>query len=334
MVPFVADGLVVMSNVERGISAYDEDTGHLRWKTEEECSPALIHGSLILALERGEHPQLRDLHAGTIVAPAPLGVGGGGGWAVGAGDRILDGVTGREWCYSVSERAVVWRRADGAPTPSGQFAADEQRLINGVRNGSIRCLAVDSGERLWEASVADLSYYIRNLEKTFPGHVDGPFHILDGSAIFNVPEHVVCVSMDTGERRWAWRAEGAPYIREGFLYGAWYYVLLEAGGLRVLSPATGRLEQSFDLSARLAQHIPSARVTSPLLVSETHIWTGSWQGYVVAFDRRTGDVDWYYRPDDALSTEFTGSAFVVANGRLYYGDNTYQHYCLKELASR
>jgi hypothetical protein len=51
---------------------------------------------------------------------------------------------------------------------------------------------------------------------------------------------------------------------------------------------------------------------------------------VLAFERATGLLAWHYRPEGGLSTEISGNGFVVANGRLYYADETFRFYCLRE----
>jgi len=328
-VPLIDRGLLFLDNEARGTSAFDEGGGQLRWSSEKPCGPGLVHQSLLLTARAGGLMQFLDVDTGKLAASLPTDIRGGS-WAVSVGDCVVSGATGREWCYDVVGRRTVWRHPWKTRIgQAGGFGVSERCIVNGVMGGAIRGVSLETGELLWETSVADLAYYVLNLGTTEPGQAQGPFRIFGSTTLFNVEHYVVCLSLESGERRWKW-GDTSDAVREGFLYGDRYYVLTKLGRLCVLNAATGAQEESFDLGDEAARAVDRARVTSPLLVSETHVWTGSWQGYVFAFDRRTGQLSWHYLPEGGMTTEIAGNTFVAANSRLYYADGTWRFYCLKE----
>src|SRR5262249_9171263 len=144
------------------------------------------------------------------------------------------------------------------------------------------------------------------------------------------PWGACALSLESGTVLWLWVGH-VPL--QAYLYGDRYYVLGQVGEFFVLNPETGKvLEES-----RLGDELPAkarkeiGTICDPMLVSETHLWVGSESGNVVAFERETLKYAWHGRPKKAASTHFNGSAFISANGRLYYGDQTFGIHCFEEV---
>lgn len=138
---------------------------------------------------------------------------------------------------------------------------------------------------------------------------------------------MVCLALETGRRLWEWDCAPAV-VEDGFLYDDRYYVLLASGEVCVLALQTGQLEERLGLQREATCGMEPVRVTRPLLVSETHVWTGSLQGFILAFERFRGGFAWSHRPDGGGNTDIQHNSFVVANGYLYYADESARVYCM------
>ena len=117
-------------------------------------------------------------------------------------------------------------------------------------------------------------------------------------------------------------------VIEAYLYGDRYFVLGHLGLLTELNPDTGEVLATRALAQGLPKDLRGISIISPILVSETHLFTGSESGHILSFDRRTWKCDWSYRVKGGTSTRLTGTYFVPSDNRLYYADETFTIYCL------
>jgi hypothetical protein len=139
---------------------------------------------------------------------------------------------------------------------------------------------------------------------------------------------VLGVSAGTGEILWTF-ATGGDQTMDVALCGDRYHVLGRDGGYFVLDASTGRTLLKANLKSTLPGKLSKLRDFFPLLVSETHAWVGVGPGYLMAFDRHTGEYAWHRLPKGAGS--FQGqTSFASANGRFYYSDCSARMYWLEE----
>lgn len=140
---------------------------------------------------------------------------------------------------------------------------------------------------------------------------------------------VVAFGRRDGRRAWAHRFRAA--LCQGYVYDGRYWALTTMGDLVVFEPSSGRVLLERNLKRGLPKKLAGVSIRKPLLVSETHVFTGSHDGYVLAFDRQTGNYVWRHRAKGGASTDHDGSYFASANGRLYYSDVSNRVYCLEEV---
>jgi len=114
---------------------------------------------------------------------------------------------------------------------------------------------------------------------------------------------------------------------DGYLYDGRYYVNSGLGTYHVLDPLTGRELLSADLRATLPKKLDGLVPHGSMLISDTHAYIGTIEGYIVAFERETGAYSWHHRPRGGTGM---GSYLMSANGRLYYTDMSFRLYCLEE----
>lgn len=133
--------------------------------------------------------------------------------------------------------------------------------------------------------------------------------------------HLVGLSAKDGRRRWILECGAVT----GYLYGDRYY-RLSARGYQMVDPRTGKVLLERRLSVPAALKRDGVMPTMPLLVSETHAFAGSDAGYVIAFERDTGEYAWSFRPRGGQGI----ATFHAEDGRLYYRDISLTVYCLAQ----
>lgn len=322
-------GLVFVERPDGRLSARSEGSAEERW-VGPSGSPALVHRGRVLTWVDANHAAFLSCETGLVAevidCPAPVHVDV-------VGDRLVGNTyeqdrggylfarplsAGLEWEHPISDGVFM----------TSMFAAGDDRMIVGTDDGSLACLSISSGEQFWSANVRDLAWDDLGTKRS--GYAQGVLVLHAEVVIVEVLKHyVVALSLKDGRRVWTWRVpEGTVW--QGYLYGDQYHVLGGLGSYYVLDPVTG--EQLFEANLRktlpkkLSQDTPQA----PLLMSETHIWTGALGPHVFAFDRKTGEYAWHYSPKGGGSTMFNGAYFMSVNGRLYYGDMAFRMYCLEE----
>jgi outer membrane protein assembly factor BamB len=195
-------------------------------------------------------------------------------------------------------------------------------------DGAVIAFSLVTGEEMWRHSLADLSLQLPS--GTRPGSADGLLAIWDDKVVMTVSStYVLALSLGDGSRCWEWRSESAGLFRTGYLYDGRYYTLDSLGGYAVVDAATGKLVLAVRLQVPAKTGVAS--VSLPILASETHFFTGSRQGPIVAFERDTGKFVWAGMPRRGSGTEAFSLEFATANGRLYYADMGFRLWCMEEV---
>ena len=189
-------------------------------------------------------------------------------------------------------------------------------------------LSLDKGAVLWrQPEAAELP---ETLKGRRAGSTDGFAIVYDGIVIFRFGTNIA--GLDTTDGRVVW---SRPLVKatDTYLYDGRYYVTTAAGKYHTLDPHTGAVLVSADLTKTLPAEIRKQRPSSwaPMLVSETHTFVGTRQGWLLAFERDTGVYAWSFRPRKGgeISHRSPGY-FASANGRFYYADLSTCLYCLEE----
>jgi len=337
--PLIDEGLLFLrrSATDGMLVALDESSRREAWVSDLVGSPQLAHGGLLVTFA-----ELGKLHLVSQRTGRVEGVvtGPGAQDAVAQGRlliaRALEGGSEVVYAANLETRQTLWqypmleeRRV------LGLFAAGEDCVVLGTDHldvargdGCVVGLSCESGRELWRHSVADLTW--QDVQAVRPGHPQGALVICGDTVIVEVVKHyIVALSLQDGRRLWTWHLPETA-IWQGYLYGDRYYVIGGFGSYHVLDPSTGRLIFETDLRKTLPKSLRDVNPHAPLLISETHAFTGSLGPHVLAFDRETGQYAWSHAPEGAGSTAFSGAYFMSVNGRFYYADMSFRMYCLEE----
>jgi outer membrane protein assembly factor BamB len=336
--PLVENGTIFYKRPEDGhLAAATEGTRAEVWTYGFVSQPSLLNEGAIFTWAERDRLHLLDAATGQpkriVACPTAQHAVVEGGLLLVLGytqnGRILTAV-------DLSSGTECWRVSTGgrAKAFEGIFCVSEHRLVVGQGDTDLAspdqavvAFSVADGRELWRQSVADLTW--EDIGKLRPGRVDGTLIACGNVVLVNVVQHyVVGLSLEDGQRLWTWKApHGAVW--QGYLYDGRYYVIAGFGTYHVLDPKSGRLLFERDLRAALPEALRGSNPHSPLLVSETHTFTGSLGPHLLAFDRDSGEFSWSHKP--AGAGDFQGQYFVSANGRFYYGDGALRRYCLEEI---
>ena len=189
--------------------------------------------------------------------------------------------------------------------------ADDERLYFGLRDGTVRALALKDGREAWRQDA------FPERKRGLP-EIKGVAFFAEGTVFIRSEHHVGAFDGRTGRRRWA--REFETLLRDGCVYGDRYYALGSGGAYSVLDLRDGGDVFRADLRKQVPEKMWERNDTfHPLLVSETHLFCGLGVGYVLAFERDTARLAWHYRPKPRASFH-PDSYFQIVGGRLYTGD--------------
>lgn len=326
--PLVEAGLVIAFDQSKGRTvALDEACWSIRWECDHYL--ALITSGLGLSWHRGGH--VVDLATGKDISVLPMRAGYE---QVETNDLIVSMGSGDEGqavlVGSLAERRDIWKYEPNGPHPTlqGIFCADEKAVYFGLYDTSVMALSLEDGHVLWrQAEAAALPVALKGRRA---GAADG-FAILHGEiVIFRFGMNVAGLSVSDGRVEWSTPIQG---ISDCYLYDGRYYVTTSTGKYHILDPATGAVLVSADLTTTLPADIRRSRpsVFAPMLISETHAFVGTREGWLLAFERESGRYVWHFRPKKGgeISHRSPGY-FASANGRFYYADLSKCLYCLEE----
>jgi outer membrane protein assembly factor BamB len=212
----------------------------------------------------------------------------------------------------------------GTATVNSVFCADSTAVYFGLSDSAVVALDLRTGEERWRHDHSDLTHMDFTTER--PSVVRGVTVVFGAYVLCELFQNwVMGVSAADGRRLW----HRSCAARETYFYVDRYYVFT-GNELLGLDPATGAVLSEVNLRRKVPKKLAGVTPAPPLLISETHVWLGSLEGYVLAYDRQTGECVWGYRPKGGAMTDFTGNYFASANGWLYYGDMSYRVYGLRE----
>jgi outer membrane protein assembly factor BamB len=227
--------------------------------------------------------------------------------------RRLGSVTVGSW----SQARVIWKKDFGDDYRNEAMRAGwtGDRLIWGQRNGAVVCVALATGEKIWEISVADL---YKDKVARDPGYVMTDFFFFGDLAVFSTMGHTLGISLKTG--RTVWRTPMQDVLR-GYLGDRIYAT--RAG---TLDPYTGKYEFGPRLESPPGFNWKRAGFLEDVQTS-THVFGAANNGSVHAWDRMTGKHVWGMKLKGAKG----GYGLKIAYGRLYYVSATQQTYCFEEV---
>jgi outer membrane protein assembly factor BamB len=326
--PLVEGGVVMaFDQLKDRTVAMDEATREIRWEAEHYFS--LIANHVGLSWHQGGH--VVDLASGTTIEPLPAAVGYE---KVALADRVvaLDGNDHGQLIRvaGLTERRDLWTYQPKGPHPTiqGIFCADERGVYFGLYDTSVIALSLDDGHVLWrQVEAAELPEPLKGRRA---GSTDGVAIVYGEIVIFRFGMNIAGLSTADGQVVWSTPLQG---VSDVYLYDGRYYVTTRAGKYHILDPGTGALLLSADLTKTLPADIRRRRpsVFAPMLVSETHTFVGTREGWLLAFERDTGRYVWSFRPNKGGEISYRSPGyFASANGRFYYADLSTCLYCLEE----
>ena len=336
----VAHGGRVFVGTPEGVRAFDVKTGERLWQSEASGFPLGAQEEtvfvrrlssdrrllFILALEAGsgrlggtvlETPSMTRevVHGGTLVYATSHG-----GEAVCAVDLPAGSL---RWRWPVDDSRGVW----------GNLAADGDTVYVTLRDGPVIALDLERGQPRWRQTLDDLVWSDLGEPRRGEARPYAAAAILGDRVVLEAEGGwVAALTRGAGGRAWAYRAPG-PILCTAVQAGA-YHALSVTGDLVTLDPVDGRVVSSANINRKVPRPaVPITRPTRPMLVSDTHVYTGSDEGFVLAFERPKNKYVWSYRPKGAGTTDHFDSRFVVAGRRLYYSDMSRRLFCLEEADS-
>jgi outer membrane protein assembly factor BamB len=318
-----------------GVRAVDEESGTLLWQSTHRGFPVSVSGDTLYVRRLTEDYQFvcfdtLETAAGGFIRTVVQ-------WRSLTNELIQDGLLlcatseGEEAVCAVGldDGEVRWRSKVGDDRGVWTtLSGDSRQVYVTLRDGPVIALDRESGRERWRHSLADLVWNAGPEPRTGQAR-DAPKIVGDRVILDAYGGWIVALSTDGGDRLWAHHCAGD--ISQSVIQGGAYHALVLPGDLVSLDPVSGSVLASVNLDRKVPRPaVPIRRVTMPLLVSATHVFAGSEEGYVLAFERPKGKYVWSHRPKGAATTAHDGNRFVAAGGRLYYSDMSLRLYGLEE----
>jgi eukaryotic-like serine/threonine-protein kinase len=302
--PVVSDGYVYAGSAD-GLSAFDADTGEVRWrrKLSIDSSPAVVEAAAdgvlyvggshlarygVTAYAAGTGTALWTFYTGFTVPASPVVVDGVVYVrSVDGYMYALDAATGhRIWARQVSE--FFSSESESSPAVAGG------KVYIGV-GGGIEALDATSGDLIWQSACGGSS------SEPSPAVVDGVVYVGALTQSFN--EGVLCAfDAGTGEVLWSYEPHqlGVPEVAvdRGVVYVVVNDVVL------ALDAGTGT-----EIWTREPGVVPGA---APPALANGVLYVAGYR-LAAAFDPATGDTLWTAAID---SSNYPASP-AIANGRLF-----------------
>lgn len=322
--PIVSNGVLFLKEARNWV-ARDERTHakiwSRRWTGEMGTAPRAVWDGK-LAVWEGDTALLLNISTGIEerrVEGLHLG------WAVMVGDILVGWWRGCVYAADLRSARLLWRfDADATDNAiSCEPCATDERVFVGLEDGSILALGLSDGQPIWRQRAPNGS--------GARAYVRGRACVSGDTVIFRVggggDVGVVALAASTGDVVWTFDLHDV--VQDGAFYGPFYHVVGWSGRYGLLEVSTGRQILISSLSSTLPSTLATLRDFFPLLLSETHAWVGAGSGYLLAFNRETGEYAWHRLPKRAGAFQ-RQTHFTSVNGRLYYADMSARMYWLEE----
>jgi outer membrane protein assembly factor BamB len=295
----VHDGTVFALDSSGTISAFDADSGVLRWRGggygSAQGTPALESGVLVIATDDGTVAGLdpatgRERWTASLGAATAASVAASGGRLfLGAEDgsvHVLDALTGLA-------RGSI---AAGGPVQRSPAIAANQVIV------------AASGGRLTSADAGTLATtWTMELgagEVATPAISDGTVYAARGPLDQSAPYEVVAVGAGDGRIVWRWTAPSDDRLFLGAVSAATVFILSEDGTIQAIDRATGAGRPFF---------VGDGAYGSLASFAGHELYVSSPDGTVRAIDLATGVERW------SIDVAGFASTPVVVGGRVYVG---------------
>lgn len=330
-VPRIQDGLVFVRQSDDTLAAYDEADHHIVWEYKRKGVLKLVHEDNLYYIAYDKSLHLIDSRSGQVRAIYPFNRNGD--MAVVQQKLLCTSYEGSTLmtAFDISTVKKIWNYRPASGTSFSMLCANEEHIIVGQASvtfgegGHVVALNPENGDVEWEHSVSDLPLCM-------PG--EGVRHgepanakVYNDIVVVVVPkDFVIGLSIKTGERLWTWTSDLSSAVSDAgnYLYRDRYYQLGANGSYHVIDPLSGKTIFETLLKPGLPKKQQTAWGWSPILVSETHLFVGSNDGHVLAFDRETGEYVWSILPKRGSAVNY----FASTNERLYYADRGGRLHCL------
>ena len=226
---------------------------------------------------------------------------------------FLDADTGkleRKFSYPTTF-ADDFGKGDG---PRSTPCAADGKVVTLGADGTLTCLALDSGLRLWSHDLV-ATYKVPN---SYFGVGSSPV-IHDGHVLVNVGgprAGVVAFALESGKELWKATSDGASYSSPilAKVDGVERAVFFTRNGPLVLDPATGQVTYTTRWRAR---YDASVNAAPPLLLGDDRVFfTASYETGSLLLKLRKDGADQIWTSEDALSSHY---ANAVTHGGFIYG---------------
>ncbi len=312
-----ADGRVYVGAADRRIHCLDARSGALVWSRElgdwVRSRPLVIGRRVFVATLDGRMTALDE--AGNTVWTRPLAehpifsdlTGDVRGLLVASSDlqlHSLDPANGTtQWRHSLLESAEIDGRRVLADTIAG--GADYQSSPT-VANGLVFIGGPDHFVRAVEAATGRERWRFETSAQVSAAPI-----VAEGRVYFGQQggdKTFYAIDTTTGRPVWQ-RALGWTWAGAGFSGGNLFVGTVE-GGIHCVRARDGQI---------LWTHETNGGVYPNPATDDKNVYTGSWDGHVLAIDQHTGSVRWAFHlggsPDSAAPVLYDGKVFVQALGR-------------------
>lgn len=333
--PLALDNIIFVREKNNTLTAQERDSHKTVWRYNAKGVAKIIHEQVIYFATDEGPMDLIDAGSGATLQRYPCSFMGPitfvGALLVG---RPADGSTALV-AYDANSGTEFWRHdlpqdavfATMKSCTNGTLVFFGEAALDDREGGRMVALEACSGQLVWEHKVSDLPLRM-------PGEPDraaAPFGtpVVNGESIIVTvsKDHVLGLSVNTGERRWTWTStlRNAVAAGAGRLYAGRYYQTGAAGSYHIIDPTAGTTIFEALLNDRLPKKLASVWGWSPLLISETHVFVGSNDGHILAFARDSAKYAWSCFPKPG----FPGSSFECGHRKLYYTDRGGQLHCFQ-----
>lgn len=240
---------------------------------------------------------------------APIGVVNSSPSVV--GDTVYVGsYDGHLYAVAADSGQVRWKAALGKPVYASPAVADGRVYVCCVGEQEVRdkdkqqgcrivCLEAATGKVLWNHPLirGDVTYDLGNWAGGWASPVLGDKHLFVGSD----DRFLYCLDRATGEKRWAFQAEGRLHSSPT-LVGDTLYTGCHDGHVYALEAATGKLRWKFKTGSL---------VNSTVAFRDGKVYLGSYDRHVYALNARDGALLWKTETDPGSTSHIVASPAVT-----------------------